>query len=119
MPWNPAGAKRRRRIPRSLQHRRTTGFYDDSLTLAEQVALSQARDIQGLDEEIALLRVRLRSLAEDPKKLTPFLKGLEMLVKALAATHRLSKKSQDDLMDSVMGVLEGVGTAVLGEPRDG
>ena len=35
-------------------------FYEEALSQAERVRLSQAKQIQGLDEEIALLRVRLR-----------------------------------------------------------
>lgn len=95
------------------------GFYEQALSQAEQVALSQARDLEGLDEEIALLRVRLRALAaEDAENLASFLKGMELLVRAVGARYRLSKKDQEDLMDSVMAVLEGVGGAMLGEARD-
>lgn len=42
-----------------------------------------------------------------------------MLAKALGATHRLSKKSQDDLLESVVSVLEGAGGELMGKPRDG
>ncbi len=94
-------------------------FYEEALSQAEQVALSQARDLEGLDEEIALLRVKLRSMADDPENVTPFLKGMELLVKAVGARYRLSKKSQEDLLQSVMGVLEGVGGALLGEASGG
>ncbi len=47
------------------------------------------------------------------------LMGETVLAEALGATHRLTKKSQDDLLESVTGVLEGAGSALLGEPRDG
>ena len=95
------------------------GFYEEALSQAEQVALSRARDVDGLDEEIALLRVRLRSLAaEDPENLAPFLKGMELLVRAVGARYRLSKKDREDLMESIVAVLEGVGGAILGEARD-
>lgn len=97
-----------------------TGFYEEALSQAEQVALDQARDIDGLDEEIALLRVRLRSVAaEDPENLAAFMKGMELLVKAVAARYRLGKKAQEDLMENIMGVLEGVGGAILGDAQDG
>ncbi|MDE2860184.1 MAG: phage portal protein [Chloroflexota bacterium] len=39
-------------------------FYEEALSRAERVRLSRARQLQGLDEEIALLRVRLGRLAE-------------------------------------------------------
>ena len=97
-----------------------SAFYEEALSEPEQAALVQARDMDGLDEEIALLRVRLRSVAaEEPENLAQFLKGMELLVKAVGAKYRLSKKSQEDLMESVMGVLEGLGGAMLGEALDG
>ncbi len=114
----PAGESPQRRAssPRDTGRAR---FYEEALSQAEQVALSQARDMEGLDEEIALLRVRLRAMAEDQENVAPFLKTMELLVKAVGAKYRLSKKSQDDLLQSVMGVLEGVGGALLGEAHDG
>lgn len=114
----PAGAKPPRKAS-SPKPSRQAGFYEEALSQAEQVALSRARDVDGLDEEIALLRVRLRSLADEPENLASFLKGMELLVKAVGARYRLSKKSEEDLMQSVMGVLEGMGAAMLGEASNG
>ncbi|MDP2726493.1 MAG: hypothetical protein Q8P59_03015 [Dehalococcoidia bacterium] len=115
-----ATAKAPGRKGRNPKGAEKASFYEEALSQAEQVALSKARDLEGLDEEIALLRVRLRSLAtEEPENLSSFLKGMELLVKAVGAKYRLSKKAQEDLMESVMGVLEGVGGALLGEVKDG
>lgn len=115
-----AVAKRVGRRPHPPKAGGEASFYEEALSQAEQVALSQARGLEGLDEEIALLRVRLRSLAaEEPENWTPFLKGMELLVRAVGARYRLSKKAQEDLMESVMGVLEGIGGAILGEAQDG
>ena len=96
------------------------GFYECVLTEAERVRLTRARRLEGLDEEIAVLRVRLASvLAEHPEDLPLFLKGLAMLVKAVSTRYRLSPKAQGDLMQSVMGVLNGLGMALWPEDRDG
>jgi hypothetical protein len=110
------GSTEERKSPR----RGRASFYQVALSEAERVLLPQAKEIEGLDEEIALLRVRLRSMvAEQPENWPHFLKGMELLVKAVGAKYRLSKRAQGDLMDSVMGVLEGIGSAVLGEVGDG
>ena len=106
-----------RKIPYSFQHRRTTGFYEDKLSLDEQTARCHARDIEGIEEEIALLRVRVRSLAEDPRKTPYFLKSMDILVRALDATRRLNKQSsKNDLMEAVSAVLENVGGAAFSGP---
>jgi hypothetical protein len=73
-----------------------------------------------LDEEIAVLRVKLRSQLEaHPEDFPNLLKGVDLLVKAVKTRYRLSKKAEEDLYQSVIGVLEGVGTALGLEGPDG
>ncbi len=85
-------AKRRRRRP---------AFYADSL------------DATGLAGEIALLRVRLRrALEEEPEDDEFVLKSIALLAKLLATRYRLSKKAEDDLYQSMLGVLKGLGGAI-------
>jgi hypothetical protein len=86
------------------------GFYDEALTEAEQAALPLAREIDGLDEEIAVVRLRLRSaLEEHPEDLALMVKGVELLVKALSARYRLSKSEKADLSASIRGLVEEIG----------
>ncbi|MBI4232898.1 MAG: hypothetical protein HY686_00465 [Chloroflexi bacterium] len=92
-------------------------FYAQALTEAERLRLPRARQVEGLDEEIALLRVRLLRLVEEqPQSFDLLLKGVALLVRAVATRYRLSPKAQEDLAGSIAGVLEGIGTALgLGE----
>lgn len=88
-------------------------FYREALSEAERVMLPEAREMEGLGEEIAVLRVKLhQSLREHSDDLKLFLKGVELLVRAVSAQYRLSPKAQEQLMDSMMGVLEGVGESL-------
>jgi hypothetical protein len=90
------------------------GFYAEALSEAERVLLPEAREIEGLDEEIALLRVKLTSaLAEQPDNMPLMMRGVELLVKAVAAKYRLSKKSQDNLAEAIDGVLKEIGAALF------
>lgn len=96
------------------------GFYVQALSQAERVRLSKAHEMEGLDEEIALLRVRLLRLAEEhPEKLELLYKGVDLLIKAVAARYRLSKKSEDDLYQNVLGVLRGIGDTLWPEEHRG
>ncbi|MBF8266519.1 MAG: hypothetical protein HW388_27 [Dehalococcoidia bacterium] len=91
-------------------------FYEEALSQAERVRLSRAKQIQGLDEEIALLRVRLSRLAEEqPENLELLIKGIGMLVRAVSAKYKLSHQAEDDLYQSLLGVLKGVGNVLLPE----
>lgn len=101
----PRRSPRKKITPRS--------FYRQALSEAERVMLPGAREMEGLEEEIAVLRVKLhQALEEHPDNLPIFLKGVELLVRAVSAQYRLSPKAQEQLMDSVMGVLEGVGDSL-------
>ena len=92
-------------------------FYGEALTEAERLRLPRARRMQGLEEEIALLRLRLlRLLREKPENMDLLLTGVSLLVRAVTAHYRLSPRAADDLSQSIHRVLEQVGGALgLGE----
>ena len=90
------------------------GFYAQVLSEAEQVLLPEAMDIEGLDEEIALLRVKLsRALEEHPENMPLLLRAVDLLVKAVATKYRLSKKSQENLAEAIDSVLKEIGGALF------
>ena len=85
-------------------------FYADVLSEASRARLEKARELEGINEEIALLRVKLRDvMAENPEKVELMYKGIDMLMKAVATRYKLSPKSKDDLNDSIIGVINGIG----------
>lgn len=90
--------------------RRTTrakAFYEHALTEAEIPALAEARDVHGLTEEAALLRVRLReALERQPDDWDVLLSGVRLLVNVLLVQHRLSGQQAEDLTSSLAGVFE-------------
>lgn len=96
------------------------GFYAQALSEAERVLLPGAREIEGLDEEIALLRVKLSTaMAEHPDNMPLMLRAVDLLVKAVAAEYRLSKKSQDNLVEAIDGVLKEIGAALFSNFAEG
>ena len=100
--------------------RKATGgpaFYRAALTEAERLKLPKAREIEGIDEEIAMLRVKLFSLAEvHPHQADLLGKSMGMLMRMVALRYRLEPQSQEDLAESLAGVINGIGAAVgLGE----
>ena len=96
------------------------GFYAEALKEAEKVLLPDARRIEGLDEEIALLRVRLSSLlAQHPENTELLLKGVGMLVRAVATKYRLSSKARRNLTDAITEVVREIGGALYPEGFDG
>ena len=90
-------------------------FYEKALTQAERREFPVALEVEGVDQEIAVLRLRLRTaLKHRPEDLQLMLRGVVMLVQALAAKYRLPKADQDAICDAVASEIEGEAW-----PRDG
>ncbi len=93
---------------------RVRNFYAAALTEAERLQLADARRVDGLDEEIALLRVRLRSALEQrPQDFDLLREGIALLVRAVATQYRLSPRARKDLADRMAAVLNSIGDQIL------
>ena len=96
------------------------GYYADSLNAAEQNRLIAASEIEGLDEEIALLRARLSTwIKEHPEDINTLLKSIDVLAKILATRYRISKKARENLAEAITSVLREIGGALYPEGFDG
>lgn len=88
-------------------------FYERALSEAERPALAEARAVEGLEQEVALLRLRLRdALEQHPDDARLLHSGARLLIQALLAQHRLSPQQADHLGDAVARVLEEFGEAL-------
>jgi hypothetical protein len=101
-----AAVKRARAIARN--------FYRHSVDRAERLDLERAHKVEGLDDEIALTRVRLkRAIEEHPEDMQLLAMGMDILVRAVATRYRLSPKSRKDLADSLAATLNSLGDQLL------
>ncbi len=82
------------------------GFYSARLDPADRVLFEHALKLEGLDQEIALLRLRIRRDLDDPKGL---MRGIDLLVKALRTRYRLGPDQSDRLYRAIVEVLQGLG----------
>lgn len=93
-------------------------FYRRAVDEAERLDLGRAGEIEGLDDEIALLRVRLkRAVEEHPQDMQLLTRGMEILVRAVATRYRLSPKSKKDLAENMAALLNSLGDQLL--PAEG
>jgi hypothetical protein len=82
-------------------------FYDAALTEADREELAAARGVEGLQDEIAVLRLRLReALAEHPEDSQLVERGVRLLIQSLLAEHRLSSKEARGLTDALTATFE-------------
>jgi len=101
-----AGPARKRAAARSKVARE---FYGSALDAAERIELEAASEVEGLDEEIALLRMKLReALGERPDDLPLMLRGIDLLVKAVSARYRLSPEAGENLGENMAAVVQSL-----------
>jgi hypothetical protein len=101
-------AKRRPRPARKVAR-----FYASVLDEAELV---QALEPEGVDEEIAVLRVKLRAhLHDHPEDFRLMLRSIELIARAVAARYRMTPVRKDDLAASLAAALNEVGKQIFPE----
>ena len=87
--------------------RSRTGFYSRVLTEAEQLELESARDITGIDEEIALLRVKIQSILEkDPGNVRLIMNATNTLARLVRIRYNLEAGQGKGLKEAIGNVLK-------------
>lgn len=82
------------------------GFYGLVFDEAERLDLEEARAIEGLDEEIALLRVKLRDIiAAEPDRVELHLKAADTIAKLVKTRYNISKEQKKSLKEAIAKVL--------------
>jgi len=78
--------------------------------------LLRAMSVEGIDEEIGVLRLRLKEITnESPELVAEMLRAAELLVRAVAARYRMSPKSRDEFADAVTDALTRLGQQIAPE----
>ena len=95
--------------PKGNQNARKHGFYSRALTEAEKVELEEASLVEGIDQEIALLRVRLRELAQnEPDRLELHLEAANTIARLIRTRYQISKEQKKSLKEAIQKVLTDV-----------
>ena len=92
-------------------------FYRAVLDEAEQIAMQTAAEMEGLDSEIEVLRVKLRKIVKGKNpNLKLMIRAMDMLNRLVSTRYRISKRSQKDLAASIAAVLQSARSELgLGE----
>ena len=104
-----ATEERKRGAPRGNQNARKHGFYSRVLSEAEQEDFERATAVEGIDDEIALLRVRIKSLvAGDPDNIKLIMQAIGMLARLLRTKHNIDRKDRQGLKAAIGNVLKDI-----------
>jgi hypothetical protein len=105
--------------------RRKRNYYGSlALSRADRLELRRAGGVEGLADEIALLRAQLKRAVEASprtvkarKDLKVVSEGVETLLRAVSSQYRLSPRASGDLADNIAAVLKGFGDQLVPADR--
>jgi hypothetical protein len=91
------------------QNARKHGFYSRFLDKTERQNIIDASSMEGIDEEIAILRVKLLSvLAKDPENISLILRAVETLARLLRIKYHLRKFDGNQLQTAIGNVIREI-----------
>jgi hypothetical protein len=106
---------------RGGQNVRKQGFYSRALDEAEQLDFELASGVNGIDDEIALLRVKIKTiLGDEPKNLKLLVEATNALERLVRTRYRITKEQRKGLKEAIGNVLRdialplgiGIGTTI-------
>ena len=105
----PGEVKKGRGAPRGNQNARKHGFYSKVLDEAERLDFELASGVEGIDDEITLLRVKIKSILEhDPENIRLVMQATEALAKLIKTRYNISKEQKKGLKEAIGNVLRDV-----------
>ncbi len=100
---------KKRGAPKGNQNARKHGFYSKVLDEVEQLDFELATGVEGIDDEIALLRVKIKSiLAHDPNNIKLVMQATNTLAKLVRTKYNISKEDKKGLKEAIGNVLREI-----------
>jgi len=91
---------------KSAKRGKKHGFYSQALNEAERLELEEARGIDGIDEEIAILRVKLRELiVAKPERFDLHLRLATTIARLVTTRYNITKEQKKSLREAITKVL--------------
>ena len=101
--------KKKRGAPKGNQNARKHGFYSQVLDESEKLQLAQAREIEGIDEEIAILRLKLRNLIDkQPERFDLHLEAANTIARLVRTRYSITKEQKKTLKEAITKVLTDI-----------
>jgi hypothetical protein len=103
---SPAGQNQNPAAPENSK----AGFYTRVLDEAEALDFETAAGAEGLDDEITLLRVKIKALLEkDPENLEMLILATAMLTRLVKARYSMNKKQEKNLGEAIKNIIRDIG----------
>ena len=84
-------------------------FYSRALDEAEELDFQLAHGVEGIDDEIALLRVKIKDLLEnDPDNIRLLMQATNTLARLVRTRYKISSDHKKALGNAIGSVLQGL-----------
>lgn len=101
--------ERKRGAPKGNQNARKHGFYSGVLDETEKQDFALATGVEGIDDEIALLRVKIKSVVEhDPDNIKLIMQAVNTLARLVRTRYNISKDDKKGLKEAIGNVLKDI-----------
>jgi uncharacterized protein YjcR len=101
--------KRKKGAPKGNRNALKHGFYSKVLDEAEKLDFESVSDVNGIDDEIALLRVEIKSVLEkDPENIRLIMQATNTLAGLVKTRYRINKEQRQGLREAITNVLKDV-----------
>lgn len=91
------------------QNAKTRGFYSRALDATEQLDFELAGDVHGIDDEITLLRVKIKALVEhDPENVQLLMKATTTLARLVTTRYNITREEKKKLGEAIGNVLKEI-----------
>ena len=88
---------------------RKPGFYSDVMNQTGKKNFEQAVSLDGIDEEIALLRVKIKGLVEhDSNDIKLIMRAVDSIGRLARIKYSIGKNDKKGLLDAVGNVLKDI-----------
>jgi hypothetical protein len=107
-------------MAKTARRRSAKSFYEEALSEAERASTQIALEVEGVDEELAMLRLRLRSAVKaEPKDLALMLRGIDALRRLVETRHRLGEDQTEALAAEIPLLREALSEIAKEVAHDG
>jgi len=104
-----AGVKKKKSAPKDSQNARKYGFYARVMDEAEQIDFEIASGVEGIDDEIALLRVKIKSiLSHDPENIKLIMQVTNALARLVRTRYNITRDQKKGLKEAIANVIRDI-----------
>jgi len=105
----PKREKRKAGAPKGNLNALKHGFYSKVLDEAEKLDFELASDVSGIDDEIALLRVKIKSVLEkDPENIRLIMQATNALAGLVRTRYNITVEQRKGLREAIGNVIRDV-----------